>query len=533
MGRQDALDRGRDAFERHAWGDAYSGLTAADAESPLAPDDLERLAVAAYLIGREDDPLWARAHHEFLRRGETARAARGAFWLGFGLIDRGEFALGGGWLARAARLLEDAQLDCVEQGYLLIPAGLQTFEEGDVATAYGTFSQAAKIADRFGDPDLAAIAGMGRGASLIWLGETAEGMALLDEVMVAVTAQEVSALVTGIVYCAAIEACWDIFDVRRAKEWTAGLSRWCAAQPELVPFRGQCLVHRVEIMQLRGEWEQAKEEVKLACQQLAGRPAIGNAFYLLGELHRLRGELAEAEVAYRQASECGRTPQPGMARLRLAQGRADAAATTIRRVLDEANGRVARARLLVAYVDIMLAAGEVAAARTGVAELADTAAEFRTPFLDAVSSYAAGAVLLAEDDARAACEALRRSWMAWAKLDVPYEVARTRVLMGVACHRLGDVDSGHLERDAAQQIFRQLGATPDLARTEALWPHTPPKPAGGLTAREVEVIALVATGEPLNCGGTPAWVVLCTRPTRGRARRHRQWPPSGRRGPAW
>ena len=499
MTAAETLARAREALRRKGWAEAYALLSAAQQTTPLVPEDLERLALAAYLVGKDDDcaAAWLGAYQGFARRGEVRCAARCAFWQACGLLFRGELAPAMGWIARGRRVLEAAPQDCAEQGWLLLLTALPVMFEGDAGSASVAFVQADEIAERCGDLDLAMFARLGRGWSLILQQHVTEGMALLDEVMVAVVAGELSPILTGIVYCSTIEVCQSVFDLRRAREWTGALSRWCAAQPDLVPFRGNCLVHRCEIFQLQGAWHDALDAARRACDLLAPPPtwdSLGSAYYQLGEIHRLRGEVAPAEAAYRRASRAGRDPEPGRSLFLLAQGAGGAAAASIRRVLDETPDPVARAKALPAYIDIMLAANDVDAGRVAADELRQIADELGAPYVRVLAAHAVGSVLLAEGDARAALIELRSAAAIWRGLDVPYQVARARVLIALACRQLGDSDAAELELDAARGLFEDLGASPDLAQLRRL-SDAPPRPDDGLSPREREVLAILATGK--------------------------------------
>ena len=498
-----ALAAGRRAFERHGWGEAFERLSAADTAGDLGAEDLERLAIAAYLTGRPEESvaIGARAHLEAVRDGEVELAIRGAISLGMELMQRNEMAQAGGWLARAARLVEETGYDGPERGRLLIPEGLRSLMSGDPATAFATFEQVAAIADRFGDRDLATLGRLGRGQSLIAMDEVQRGIPLLDEAMTAVIAGEISPIVSGIVYCAVIEACQQLYDLRRAQEWTAALTRWLDTQPDLVPFRGNCLVYRAELMRLHGAWQDASAEAERAREWLSRpppEPGVGEAIYQIAELDRLRGTFASAEIGYREAGSWGRLPEPGHALLRLAQGDVGAAATAIRRAQAEAGDDLVRSRLLEPAIEIALAADDVVTARLTADRLNARAVQAEAPLLHAMALRADGAVRLAEGDVEGALSVLRRAWEAWTALDAPYEAARVRALTATACRTLGDADGATLEADAAREVFARLGATPDLARLDGgvatAVDAGDAAPPGGLSAREVEVLRLVATG---------------------------------------
>ena len=501
MGRSgvsDELERGRESYSSSAWTTAYESLSRADETAPLRPGDLELLATSAYMLGREDEwmRLLERACQAYSEAGEARRAVRCAFWIGTQLALRGKMGPAAGWLGRAQRLLEREEGECVEQGYMLMPVVFQHEAEGDWEGASATAAAAAEIGERFADPDLFALAVHVQGDVLVRYGRVREGLRLLDEAMVTVTTEALSPIVTGIVYCGVILACEEVYELRRAREWTAALTHWCERQPDLLAFTGRCLVHRAQLMCLQGAWPDALEEAERASrrfEEAVNQAAAAKACYLQGEVQRLRGEFGQAEEAYRHASRLGLEPQPGWALLRLAQGNAAAADAAIRRALGETTDRPRRAGLLPAAVEILLANGEVRDARHACQELERIAAEYESEMLRAMHAHVRGAVELAAGDAAGALKSLREAAQVWQELEAPYEAARARMLVGQACRALGDEDAFALELGAARSLFEELGATPDLASLDSL--TEPVAAAHGLTARELEVLRLLATGK--------------------------------------
>lgn len=493
-----ALHRGRIAYGEHRFADAVTGLDEADREHVVAASDLEHLAIASILVGHIEAGLdtLTRAHEAYLAEEDVESATRCAAWLGMQLMGLGDRARGGGWFARAQRLVEQDPAGRPDHGLLFIPEGLAAFYAGDGERAAAAFERAAEFALAFRDADLIALAGLGLGQSKIMLGEPDAGLAQLDEAMVAVTAGEVSPIPSGIVYCGMLQSCRLAFDVRRAREWTRALDHWCAERPDMVGFTGQCHAHRAALFLLHGAWDDALAAAEEAQERATrGDPqGLWGAWYEHGEVHRLRGDWAAAESSYGHAEASGYEPEPGLALLRLAQGNATLARSLILGAVERLDPAERRG-LLAAVVEIQLGVGDVAGARAAAEELAALSRSSPMPMLLAIAEQAESAVLLAEGDARGALTTSRRAWGRWRDLDVPYEAAACRVIAARACRTLGDEASAVMELDAACAVFVELGARHALAAAEAESSAARTEQAGGLSARELEVLRLVAAGD--------------------------------------
>ncbi len=489
--------RARELFATLAWGQCRALLADADDRGELGGPDLALLGEVAFLTG--DDELaagaYARSYRWFLDSGELHAAARAASWCAFVLASGGEFARSAGWAARAKQLVDGHGLGGAAEGWVLADEAHRLMITGQFAEGLGVALAAERLGAAAGDADVLVLSRLSIVHAQVMQGERAEAIRLADEIMVAVAAEETSAAVVGTAYCGAISTCLTVRDIGRAREWTDILGRWCDARPELMPYRGQCLVHRAQMMAWGGDWPGAVAEATHAEQLLRG-PAAGEAAYQLGEVHRLMGHLDDAAHHYRRANSLGRRPEPGLSRLRIAQGRAEAVVLTLRRLCAEPCTPEDAAEQLDVLVDALIAVGDVDAAAAAADELRRVASVVDAPLVGGLAHRASAATLLAAARPDAALAAANACVRAWAGLDIPHACAQARVLAGRCLWALGDEPSAELEFDAARECFARLGAAPDLALVEGLTAghdgaaHRP----GGLTEREVEVVRLVAAG---------------------------------------
>ena len=471
----DALDIARQAASRHAWREAHDAYVAAEAGG-LTPEDLDRFAEAAWWTGRLDEAiaLRERAYAGFVAAGDKLSAARDALLLSWDHFARDAISVFQGWLAKAERLLEDLP-ESVEHGQLALARAYKALlVEGRFPDAIAELERAYELGQRFGDRDLQATALVWKGRALVHAGEVDKGLALLDEATAAAVCGELEPFATGLIYCCTVCSCQDVGDYRRAAEWTEAANRWCD-RLDVSGFPGACRVHRAEIMRLRGDWPRAEAQALTACEELHDfdRFTTAAGFYEIGEIRRRRGDFAAAEEAYRKADELGREPQPGVALLRLAEGKVDAAAVGIRRALEDVPEPLRRIRLLPAQVEIAIAAGDLRTARTAADELegivdSHRIADQRAPAFDATAHLASGQIKLAEGDADGAVRCLRRARDGWRKVGAPYETAQARTLLGMAYRRQGDEDGALAEFEAALAAFERLGAKLSEQRVKEL-----------------------------------------------------------------
>jgi len=460
------LQQGRDAAARHAWREAFTFLTEADAHDPLDPEDLEGLAQAAWWIGRLDDAIAAkeRSYALYIDRGERRRAAVTALSVAQDYFGKLAHAIGAGWFSRGERLLKD-EGDCAEQGYLTLMYGISAAGIGDHEATLDAGRKTLEIGSRFGDRDLQAYGVLLEGNALVAMGRVDEGLSLLDEATVAAVSGEIGPLATGIIYCVAIDATAKLADYDRAGQWTEASRRWCERQ-SISGFPGVCRIHRAEIMRLRGSWSEAESEARRALSELQNFNLhfVGEGFYEIGEIRLRMGDLDEARDAFRQAHELGRDPQPGLAVMQFAEGNPTSALASLRRALDDDVGQLGRCRLLTPLVSIAIALDDLETARSAVDEIDKIVETFRSPSLRACALLARGELQLAVDDAKGAAQSCREAWRLWRAADLPYEASRARMMLGVALRATGDEDGALLELHAARAGFEKLGAVLDLRR---------------------------------------------------------------------
>ncbi|MCU9849256.1 LuxR C-terminal-related transcriptional regulator [Defluviimonas sp. WL0024] len=501
MSQGEDIRSGRKAYSTMRWAEAHARLSTADGLERLKAADIERLGNAAYLVGRDEEAVrvWTRAHNFYVDDADVGHAVRVGFLLSLTSLLRGEMSQGNGWLARIQRLLETATGYPAEQGLSRLLMAIRQMFGGDPDGALPSFDAAVAVGTQERDPDLLALALLCRGQALVATGRAPEGAASLDEAMVSVTGGQVSPILSGIIYCAVILTCQSLFDSERSREWTAVFDDWCGGQPDLVPFRGQCLIHRSEILQMKGDWSGAMTAADRACHWLADRTeaTVGRAYYQKGEMHRLLGDCDAAEACYERALRQGVNPQPGRALLRLAKGQAEAALATIRTACGSRYGAPAvpgdpeRLKLLGPSVEICLAAGETGTAVAAAEELSGWASALGTPLVQATSAHATGAVLASTGDRDAALAEFSGALALWQRLAIPYEAARTRARLTGLYHDLGDDDSAEAHRRIAEATFSDLGASHDLSGVvRTLRGGT----SCGLTCRHIDVLRLLADG---------------------------------------
>jgi len=507
----DSLHAARQAAARHAWREAYDAYSNADRQD-LTPADLESFADAAWWTGRLDEAinLRERSYAAFAAGGEKLTAARIALTLSWDQSSRGAFSVSHGWFASAERLLE-GQPESAEHGLLALTRAVNAlFGEGNLSEALENFGRAFELGQRFGDRDTQVLALVGKGRALVKTGEVEQGLALLDEASAAAVCGELRPYSTGLVYCMTISSCQDLGDYRRAAEWTEAANRWCD-RLDVTGFPGACRIHRAEIMRLRGDLVGAEKQAVAACEELHDfeRLITAGGYYEIGEIRRRLGDFAAAEEAYRTANELGRDPQPGLALLRLSEGKVDGAVAGITRALQDVPDPLSRVRRLPAQVEIAIAAADLKTARAAADELEQIVDSYkidghRAPAFDATVHLASGQIKLAEGDTEGATRCLQRARDGWKQVGAPYETAQARMLLGIAFRRQGEEHAATAELDVALATFERLGARLDEERAKEL--------LGRLQARRTFVFTdIVDSTKLLQTLGNEKWKKLLAR----------------------
>jgi class 3 adenylate cyclase len=511
----EALAQARAAAAEHRWHDALELFSAADAANLLTPGDLDMFGDAAWWTGDMNAAIAAqeRAYAGHTAAGDHPRAARTALQLATEYNQRLESAVASGWVSRAQRLLEGTP-EAHAHGLLERARRNAALHRGDLEEALDHANRVFEIGTRLADRDLIGLGMEDKGTVLIQLGRVEEGMALLEEAMVAAIGDELSPRAAAIVYCNATIACEDVADYRRAADFSQAAKRWCERQ-QISGFPGMCRVRRAEITRLSGAWEEAESEARQACDELRdfALAYAGEGFYQIGEIRLRMGDFGAADSAFAEAHELGRDPQPGLAMLRLNQGQTDAARSLLRGALeDPVTTPLERARLLPALVEAAAAAGDVEQAREAADEMSRLAETYGTHALRAAAAGAVGQAALLEGAFDAAAESFRQARRIWQEINAPYETARARAWLGRTLIASGRNEAAALELRSAIATFARLAAEPDLKMAHAELERIEGASAGELAAGRAQRVFMftdvVRSTDLIEAIGDDAWSAL-------------------------
>lgn len=467
---ESGLASGRAALVKFDWEAGYSLLAAQDGAEQLTAQDLERLGEAAFWTSRPRECIRfrERSFTAYNQKRQPCDAARVALQLVWDYFAMRSVAVARGWLAKAQRLLSN-QPECREHGGLAISLAHLDIPQGKLDTALALARQGYAIGQRFEDEDLQASALNTEGSILIRMGEIAEGMACIDESMASAIGGELSPWTTAAIYCTTISACQRVGDLRRATEWTDAAEH-CSQRPGMQDFPGDCRAHRVSILRVNGQWDEAEIAAQRATSVVGAEPShIATVHQEVGEMRVHRGQFDAAEQAFRRAEELGRSPQPGRALLCLAQGEIDAAVSFITAALSNQTwDQLARARLLPSQVEIALAAGQLTDARKAANELLEIAEKYATISLSATAQQAHGRVLGAEGETTDAVRCLHEAMRLWLELPAPFEAASSRLALADILRDIERIDEAQAEARAALAAFDGLGAAPAVQRARRI-----------------------------------------------------------------
>lgn len=490
------LRKAHTAHSEHRFAEADAAFSGAERLGELSADDLVAWHDSTWWLGQNDRALELAevAHERLVAEGHETRAAQAAIGLGFLLMLRGDLAAGSGWIQRGRSLAERSP-EGAARWYVAQLDAEDALHAGDLDRALDLVREVREAAQRASDQTLLSLALMTEGTARLRRGEVASGMALLDEAMLPVRSGRIAPDMAGNLYCQMIAVCWELHDLRRAREWTAATERWCEQFDSAVMFSGICRMHRVQLRQVSGEWDLAADDARLVCTELEGMNSqvVAEGHYLLGELLRMRGDVVGAEAAFLRAHELGRDPQPGLALLTATTDSTAAGLASLRTALATHQGaEYSRAPLLHALATLALDLPDLEVAVEASNQLTAMADRWQSDGLYALAAQARGAVLVTTGGCAEAVTSLREAVRRWQDLDAPYACARSRMLLGQAYAALGDNRAATRELDVAERTLTALDALADLRRLRRLRPDV--SPPEGLTPREIEVLRQVANG---------------------------------------